>query len=80
MDGVQKCDQGICRVWADRQPQPTVENRRSMRHEDARINFYGDCGKREAGTYEWHEYNAKFVHGQLVSIERDMSKTRWPYG
>jgi hypothetical protein len=44
------------------------------------LNFYGDCGKREAGTYEWHEYNAKFVHGQLVSIERDMSKARWPYG
>ena len=43
------------------------------------LKFYGSHGEREAGTDEWHEYNAKFVDGQLVSIERDMSKAKWPY-
>jgi len=43
------------------------------------LKFYGSSGEHEASTREWHEYNAKFVDGQLVSIERDMSKAKWPY-
>ena len=37
------------------------------------VNFYGsegDPNNRGPGTdYRWHEYNAKFTDGQLVSIE-----------
>jgi hypothetical protein len=46
------------------------------------LRFYGRTLRtrrardREDDTWEWHEYNAKFVHGQLVSIERDMRKTK----
>jgi hypothetical protein len=42
------------------------------------LNFYGDCGKREAGTYEWHEYNAKFVHGQPHPTPPSRSQSRPP--
>ena len=38
------------------------------------LNFYGRKGDRKDGTWEWHEYNAKFTDGQLVSIERDMNR------
>jgi hypothetical protein len=40
------------------------------------VNFYGCDGNHEDGTYQWHEYNAKFTDGQLVSIERDMRRIR----
>lgn len=32
------------------------------------LNFYGN-EKKNDGSYEWHEYNAKFTDGQLVNIE-----------
>lgn len=38
------------------------------------INFYGCCGDRKKGDWEWHEYNAKFTDGRLVSIERDANR------
>lgn len=38
------------------------------------LNFYGCAGDRKDGTWEWHEYNAKFTDGKLVSIERDMNR------
>jgi len=43
------------------------------------LRFYGSRD-RENDTWEWHEYNAKFVHGQLMSIERDTRKTEGPFG
>lgn len=39
------------------------------------LNFYGSSGSRDAGNWQWHEYNAKFTDGNLVSIERDLSQT-----
>jgi hypothetical protein len=51
-----------------------LETRITSRHDanfHGMLNFYGtDRGNRKDGSGEWHEYNAKFVHGQLVSIER----------
>jgi hypothetical protein len=46
---------------------------------DETLRFYGSRD-REDDTWEWHEYSAKFVHGQLVSIERDMRKTDGRFG
>lgn len=39
------------------------------------LNFYGTSGKREDGSYEWHEYNAKFTDGKLVEIARELKPT-----
>ena len=52
-----------------------LETRTTSRRD---ANFHGMLrfyGSQEDDAWEWHEYNAKFVHGQLVSIERDMRKT-----
>jgi hypothetical protein len=32
------------------------------------FRFYAGEGKREDGTWRWHEYRAKFTDGQLVKI------------
>jgi len=62
-------------------PYPNAPSMRTItsRH-DAKfhfiVNFYGCEGYHEDGTYQWHEYNAKFTDGQLVSIERDMRRIR----
>ena len=51
-------------------------------HRDANfhgmLRFYGSRD-RENDAWEWHEYNAKFVHGQLLSIER-MRRTEGRFG
>jgi hypothetical protein len=33
------------------------------------FNFYTSSGKHDDGTFEWHEYTAKFTDGKLVKIE-----------
>lgn len=32
------------------------------------MRFYTDTGKHADGTFQWHEYKAKFTDGQLVEI------------
>jgi hypothetical protein len=59
-----------------------LETRTTSRRDanfDGTLRFYGSRD-REDNTWEWHEYSAKFVHGQLVSIERDMRKTDGRFG
>lgn len=33
------------------------------------LNFYTSSGERSDGSWQWHEYKAKFTDGQLVDIE-----------
>lgn len=40
------------------------------------LNFYGYDDDTGSPTYKWHEYNAKFTDGQLVSIEIDDASNR----
>jgi hypothetical protein len=49
-----------------------LETRTTSRRD---ANFHGTLRFYGGDTREWHEYNATFVHGQLVSIEHDMRKT-----
>ena len=39
------------------------------------VRFYGCEGDHRDGTWQWHDYNAKFVDGQLVTIECNMRRT-----
>jgi hypothetical protein len=33
------------------------------------LKFYGSEGKHEDGSYQWHEYRAKYTDGKLVKID-----------
>jgi hypothetical protein len=59
------------RLWLEEVDRIDYEREtRTTSRRDA--NFHGTFRLYGGDTGEWHEYNAKFVHGQLVSIERDM--------
>jgi len=52
------------RHWKERDPATAEDlNFHGM------LNFYGFSGKPGESDYVWHEYNAKFTDGRLVSIE-----------
>lgn len=55
------------RIWHEDSKKKNVYSECDM-HYHGWVCFYDGHGSREAGTWEWHEYKAKFADGQLVEI------------
>jgi hypothetical protein len=55
-------DNPLHKLWHERSKRKPIHSERDVNFHGM-LNFYGSEGTR------WHEYNAKFTDGQLVSIE-----------